>query len=411
MKLTKSFAAIVLIMAIFLLYSCGDSNESASSEQQSIDPNAKLTFEVVETLEIDYLGNLSLVDLSPDASKFLLIDNQRGIFLVTDRQGNFLHQFEKKGDRPDFPGRIQTPPFFLDDNYIALISARALYIYDLDGELTQLIRDESPLSGGMMMMVMTMNPGKEAYRAVWGNQLRAIKKGSPIPPNFQTNEGPDLSANRAIEVITPDAGTFEKWIGFESDSKFMSGDTYPTLAMSPVIGIGADGKVYLAYNQDPTIRVYEYRNGELVLTQSIPMNPEVFNFMKPIVPGEGGMPGAIFMPAAIGAGSVRFIHGHENEIITMYNPGLPEEEQAKPEVNQSGGNVEIRIQSPKDLPKNRFQYFLNGQKVGNDFEAPDMLKSIVLAEGPHLWFSRDTEKDEEESDFITFYKVKVVEKK
>jgi hypothetical protein len=98
-------------------------------------------------------------------------------------------------------------------------------------------------------------------------------------------------------------------------------------------------------------------------------------------------------------------------VYTSYNPGVKMEDRARAQINRQGESMEIMLASPKNSPPDRFQYFKNGQKIGNDFEKPKFLAGIAMGEDSHLWFNRNITDDEEESDYIIFYKVRPVEKK
>lgn len=78
--------------------------------------------------------------------------------------------------------------------------------------------------------------------------------------------------------------------------------------------------------------------------------------------------------------------------------------------HESGGIVigGSKMVNPDLEHKDHLQYFRNGVKVGNDLELPPYFDEILLGKGPYLWFSHNTRKDEMESDYITFYKVRVV---
>jgi hypothetical protein len=164
----------------------------------------------------------------------------------------------------------------------------------------------------------------------------------------------------------------------------------------------------VAYTQDPSIYQYEYRNGDYEFVSKLDTEPEIFYFEEAKERSEFSNQG---MFPTMGAGVFRAIYANGNKIITSYNAGVKPEERSKPEVSNTGGNVSVRISSPPTLPKNKYQYFEDGKKIGGDFEAPAELNALVGGEGDFLWFTKDVSKATEESDYIIYYKVKVAAKK
>jgi hypothetical protein len=395
---------ILLFAFALLLWSCSDSDNTSGDLTDGISADAKLTFEVVDSVAIDYLGQLRFCDISPDKSKYLFYDRQRGNFLTTDKQGNTLHEFIKIGDRPDLPSFLADNPVFLDNDRIGLLGPNAAYVYDLDGESLAIVRKEE-VSGMMRMIMMGMQ--NKSLHAINLNGKPHFLKGNFVGMNSNSELSfeEQLDAIRSVQLVNAEQKTFEDLIGLPAESKFRSGPKYTDQMMNPVLNT-SQGKVYLSYYQDPTVYVYAYTGEDFELETSVPMNPELFYFDEPKASDDfemGIRPG--------GAGQVKMVYGYNDVLYTSYNAGVKEEDRSRPNIQRDGQNISISMGSPPKLPKDRFQYFKAGQKIGNDFEKPDFLGAFVMGDEEYLWFARDITKDEEESDYITFYKVKVVEKK
>lgn len=399
------------LWSLALLGACNSSNDAENANPDEISADASLTFEVVDSVAIDYLGRLRFCDISPDGSKFLFHDGQRGNFVTTDRSGAILHEFIKEGDRPDFPGFLADNPVFFGDDRIAVLGPRKAYIYDLNGELQEDVTNEMIPEGGMAMRMIMIGGGRTLYAGMLDGEMRFIKASQVGPVSFRLpgsseeaeEEGDPLDKTRAVMMVTPSSASFEDLIGLEPNSKFRTAQ-YPSNAMSSVVSL-SDEKVYISYSQDPAVYVYDLVDGGFVLEQKIEMNPEEF-FFDEIKPGEDFEMG--IRPA--GAGRVRFVYGYDDVVYTSYNPGVKMEDRARAEINRDGGNMSIRLASPTNAPADKYQYFRKGQKVGNDFEKPKFLGDLAMGEDTHLWFSRNITDDEEESDFIIFYKVRVIAK-
>jgi hypothetical protein len=157
-KLTLSLLSLI-VMATFL-FSCGG-NES-TAEEPALSDASELTFEIVDSLAIDYLGQLAFCDITPDGSKVLLYDRQRGAFLVCNKAGETLHSFNKSGETPDFPGMLSSNPVFFGNDQILGSGRNSLYFYDFDGNLVNKVTEEAPSSG--MFIMMMGGPKKYIFR-------------------------------------------------------------------------------------------------------------------------------------------------------------------------------------------------------------------------------------------------------
>jgi hypothetical protein len=171
--------------------------------------------------------------------------------------------------------------------------------------------------------------------------------------------------------------------------------------------------LYINFVQEPIARKYKLKGNIAEQLNEFPLNPEIFHDQDPNpVDMNDVVERFTFKFDGMEAAKVKFIHAYGEEFFSVYNPGKKAEDMQRFTItrHESGGIVigGSKIVNEDLEPKDHLQYFRNGVKVGNDLELPPYFDEVLLGKGPYIWFSRDTRKDEMESDYVTFYKVRVV---
>ena len=89
------FTQIALSAATFLLFSCGENKESNS------DPKS-YSLEITDSVQVDHLGEMMLLDYDPKADKYLLSTDAYYEYLEVDENGKILnhHKFSEDGLAP-----------------------------------------------------------------------------------------------------------------------------------------------------------------------------------------------------------------------------------------------------------------------------------------------------------------------
>ncbi|MEB2777687.1 hypothetical protein SYJ56_20395 [Algoriphagus sp. D3-2-R+10] len=92
----------VLILCLLVIVSCGK-----NSDNDKADKELKVfTLEITDSVQIDYLGEMMLMDYDPKQDKYLLATDEPWEYLEVDAQGKILHhnKFNKDGiDVVDYP--------------------------------------------------------------------------------------------------------------------------------------------------------------------------------------------------------------------------------------------------------------------------------------------------------------------
>ncbi|MFT7426720.1 MAG: hypothetical protein ACI9O5_002676, partial [Algoriphagus sp.] len=108
---------LILAAIAVILFSC----QSKESEILTTPLSEQiLEFEIYDSLVVDYLGNVTLMDISPDEKSYLLVDQNTDTFLMTDKTGAILHKYKLMGEGPNNynTSRMGVAKFLSDDSFL-----------------------------------------------------------------------------------------------------------------------------------------------------------------------------------------------------------------------------------------------------------------------------------------------------
>lgn len=390
----------ILLMSLVILSSCGDNTDSITGNAGG---SGNYTFQIVDSLVVDYLGAGLLADVSSDGNRFLIYDNQRTAFLVTNKEGAILHQFEKSGDIPDSPGSLFNPPSFYGNDQIALYATRGYFIFDFSGNLIKKVEDVTSRN-----MVISRNYPKAVYPITFQNQPAILSPNmdvlvrNPAKDNYYTE-------NRAVQIVLTEADSITPMIPLEANSRYLDGKGYSAMKILPKYSYN-ENKLSVTYPKESRVYLYDLTSNGFVLDQILEMAPSEFHIDNGVdresLDNSSGNSSFSF-GSKMGEASVNASYHFGNTVIVEYNPGLPEDlrEEAKLITTSEGS---MTLVNPDNIPSNLWQVFVDGRKQTDGFLAPDVLGNFALGHGDDLWFSRGP-SEEEELDYLIFYKVKLIE--
>ena len=139
----KQFPLYLLLLILFC--SCAE----RGIKEQEIPTS--YSFEIIDSLDLKILGDPMITDVSPNADRFAFYDFAGSEFIITDGSGTILNRFSKKEDTPDSYGFLMEFPGFLNENQIALVGMRGIFIYDLEGNMIKKLSHPETLGGAGFM--------------------------------------------------------------------------------------------------------------------------------------------------------------------------------------------------------------------------------------------------------------------
>lgn len=136
------------------LFSCSKSEKEANTT--ATDPFQELEFEVVDSIMVDLLEPLTILDYLSSKDLFLMKNTNEGVVLLVDGKGEILDKRDLGGEGPNQIQRLLEGRFFGESGYVfkELSMEMAYHIYD--GEFNK-IKKTSGTVKEMMSLSITSN--------------------------------------------------------------------------------------------------------------------------------------------------------------------------------------------------------------------------------------------------------------
>jgi hypothetical protein len=378
----------------FLLTFLACSGEKKEAQPSISLSDQKLEFEIYDSLVVDYLGNLLLMDISPDGQNYLMIDQNTDTILLVNPKGNIQEKLFLKGEGPGLykDSRWGLAKFISNQEFI-LSTGSSFYQFRTSGGLEKEYKLGFPVFSSL-----TVQNGNNIQ--VLGNQVFANISGRDIDKwgaggiEYQQNA-------RLIEVLDLTTGEFEPAIKFPKSSKFSSDEkAYFDLLYFRQLAVTKDS-LFLVFRNEPKIYGYPINDfGQTPSVKIIPFKNFIENKPKSDKASDSFNIGDIFV------GTINGIHYTENrQFLIDYLSGLSEEEFQK--VNsETGGNFSKIFEIAERSNDGGFVLF-DGSQLSPIIEKPEILGTLnKYVSKDEIWFSLNF--SEAENDYSVIYKTRLV---
>lgn len=376
---------------LVLFISCGQK----SIEQTDLSDHLQL----IDSIRVDHLGEMMLLDMSPNGMFYLTADYQQNRYFLIDQSGTILQTFDKSGDQPDSFGFAYSEMVFSGDTSVFVIGSKGLKWYNFEGEEIKFtpfnpsyqLRGIMRNTGGGPVFFPTSDGDKILYRG--GPEL-----GKRSEPGYYEKV-------RGATLIDPDSFELSHLFPLEKSSRFFDGKHYDDGDLYTRIAVGEE-YIYVTYDANPVLYGYaksfphelkfktELKLKDVVLSEGMPAEFIDYN---------------VYLDAS--KGGLRNLQADDRHIYLMYFEGVPKERLAELdaiyEKDEKKGDAEYDLELASR--SKRLKVFdLEGQEL-LDVQLPSYLDSYwgFLAREGSLYFNKSINQEEEE-DFFTFYKLRLV---
>ena len=138
---TNSTMRNIAILFLFtsLLFSC---SEQSSTETETAKYDQKYRFEVVDTVYIDFMGDLRLMEVNEESGRMIGINGTNGEIVELSIDGSLIGTYDRK-EGPNGHGRfIEKIGFFGPDKRV-LETPTHIFIYDSEWNIIEKIENQS----------------------------------------------------------------------------------------------------------------------------------------------------------------------------------------------------------------------------------------------------------------------------
>ena len=380
---------LLLILFVFSFFACESPTSSSSSE------NPELSLAIKDSIRIDYIGKLNLMDVNPEYKMILFFDPQNMKFVSTDFDGKILDEFSKDRDSPDgFGFYPMAAGRFNENKNIQVVSMLGIYEYDLAGNLLsskRIPRDQAlPFSGRA-----------DAKREIQFVNDKILLAGSIARGDYNKTQPEFFDTYLQLVWADPKTGTFEQFLPLDSASIFQNNMSHEPTTLSTSFDVVND-QLYVTSGIDPFLNIYELDSPYTKL-ERIPL--ELTNYR--LNPGEDPKkadPRAISYDPSFGI--IQKLVKVEDKLLITYETGYDEEDALRYHEDKSDDEWEVFESRVARKYKPRYQILDLKGSLLKDSEIPDELSDFYVGRDGALWFLAKANTEVEE-DFYTIYKVEI----
>jgi hypothetical protein len=348
--------------------------------------------EIVDSIRVNYLGQLTIRDYSPEKNTFLAQDFSSETIIEFDGSGNILHSFVLQQDGPN---RIESRNMglnYFQDSLALILSQHKIVFFSRTGEV------KGRIEIGENAFYINGIRGKGIFPL--GNFIAYLR-----PEDFSHIEDyealfKDVYSKPLLEIFDPVSGTKKQTMEFPKSSIYnIKGYRYWTF---PVINnSGEDYHLFL--NGEKQFYHYRESGSELILQGTLEIPIENFIQRNPVPFNQS----ETYWEANrnIIQGSIKEVFPLDSGIVILYAKGIPEEITQR----YKQDDVEEREEMiQKHNPGYLAIFDKTHQLLTWDVLAPKGLifTSIVNNKG-EIIVLKDQEYYGLEDDFITFYRLRV----
>ena len=373
----------LLTCSILLAFAC--TSPKKESENQSIN-SSEWELLVLDSIQVNYLGNISTGDFRD--GKGLIYDYTANTLIKIDYEGNVLNTqpFPKNG--PNSISFISTVKFDPEGNpYIGNHSGP---YFELNEDLSVKREIEmpftSPVHGGLM--------DAKSFE-FWQDNIILHYTGRDDVGPFTENY---LSEYFLLEKLNPSTGENSPIIRTPETSKFSTGLLYERPSISFTI---ADTDLLLYFDNEPKIHKFSLLDSAKFV-ETIDISPskfieapelkdkyESYNYEKLI------------------EGHIYGVFSNKNQMVVHYSQGISEDVFSSQNFKFPEDFTRLA-----ELNPSYFKVYDSEKGWSNEIRIPNKVDNIFAIENPTQPFFalRNDEYLGEEQEYLTFYKLQLVEK-
>lgn len=374
------------ILTALLAFSFLACSSSEKSEKLSAETSTEWELQVLDSIQVDYLGNISTGDFRDGIG--LLYDYTANTLIKIDYEGKVLSTQAFPKDGPNSISFISTVK--IDPAKNPYIGGHSGPFYELNEDLSVKRKIEMPFPsqsfGGLM--------DAKSFE-FWEDKIILYFSGRDDVGPFTENY---LLEYFLLEKLNPSTGESSPLIRTPPTSKFSTGLLYERPSISFTT---SENDLLLYFNNEPKIHRFSlFDSGSFI--ETIEINPTKF-----IEAPELKDKYESYNYEKLVEGNVFGVFADENQIVVHYSQGISEEIYGTYEFNFPEDFTKLI-----DLNQSYFKVYDSEKGWSNEIPIPKKVDNIFAIENPTQPFFalRNDEYIGEEQEYLTFYKLQLVQK-
>lgn len=371
----------LLFLLLFLVFACQSKNEKGVEDVQ-------LQLAIVDSIQVDYLGNLFLFDYNSDGGLYLGRWNSNDDYVLFDDLGTVHHKFIMPTEGPNAINWAMGIGF-LDGKFTIMEQQKGLIQFSNDGEIENRISipENYYFFNGLNFPAYRIGDSyaysrPEREEIDWDDLIDLLEHNYKSP---------------LIEVFDPISGEVRNTMNFPKNTVYDKG-LYFNLIPPTIIKSNDEWIVF--FLAEMKYFVYKENDGEIEFLREVNLNIEDAIPMT-------GVPMKDYQEWYEQKGNIIFgkiekLYRRESDVIVIYTKGV-EEEISK---NYDRENRTEWMDFIYNIPRYAAVFNNDHQLVQKDILLPKGLiwSSVVNNKGEILAL-KNQDYFEVEEDFVTFYKL------
>lgn len=376
------------ILVAFLAFSflACSSSDSETSKEESSETSNEWELQVLDSIQVDYLGNISTGDFRDGIG--LIYDYTANTIVKIDYDGKVLASQAFPKDGPNSISFISTVK--IDPDGIPFIGSHSGPYYELNEDLS--VKREikmpfpAPIHGGLM--------DAKSFE-FWQDKIIFYYTGRDDTGPFTENYLRDYFL---LEKLNPTTGESSPLIRTPETSKFSTGLLYERPAISFTI---VENDLLLYFNNEPKIHRFNLLDSGRHI-ETLDINPTKF-----IEAPELKDKYESYDYEKLIEGNIFGVFADENQFVVHYSEGISEEVYGTYEFNFPADFTKLI-----DLNQSYLKVYDSKKGWSNEMPIPKKAYQIFAIEDPTQPFFalRNDEYIGEEQEYLTFYKLQLVQK-
>lgn len=379
-----------LFLITLWAFACGtEKNHRVNSE---IEKKA-VFFEKLDSVRIEYLGNLRVHDLNPVSETVLFeeVGEFHQEIILADFNGNIINSFSKFGDMPDTYGSLFSSMRLLDGNSFLVYGSNGFLTYDFKGNMlsrVKLVDYEPPIYSPLYM-----GHGMEKLRDKY------LYVNQSFPPGKDYSDKDTYNDMYLLNWLDPVTGEKEPFVQFPESSIFRNGKYFFRNAWDPVYNL-ADARIYVAFGLEPVIYVFD-DSPPYPLLSSFPLDLPEYRFFTG---ADDFSSHWTFFGSRFTSGMTLNIKKFEGLFLIAYFPGYDNADTDMRFSNKSPQETVAFNDRMKQKYPNRIAVLDSAGSLINDFVPEGLEAYSMLVRNGELWML-EIPDEEVEQDYFRLFRV------
>jgi hypothetical protein len=342
-----------------MLNACNNLNKEAVRQEK------QYSIKIVDSILIDYIGNLTFLSFSEKKSSYLFLDEKSGKIIITNTNGEIKHSFFANGDGDKDFGSILMTASWYKDTCVVIGSEKGYYFYSLNGYLLSKIPDK-------IVAGYTSSPKNFPIKTNNGEYFLSLR-----PLASDENELSFKNRKKTIEEYAPitmfNVKTKEKIakFGYEANSIFKKYDyLYENVDIFFDFNY-QENCLYVLHNPEQKVYIYD-ANNKFSLVSEIDLKCQHFEMPIKIKFNQSKKKDTDIIEFILRNSSFRNILSRDSVILITYTQGISEDNYKD---FQQG---KIQRGELSNYRKKYLQVFENRKKIGDDINIPSKLSNIAF---------------------------------